>query len=413
MLSLMRRAIVITAVLLVWSAVPALAATPDEAASAAADTGVYVEAGVSVDTARIGDAVRSANEAGYRFVAVILDEDPDGGATVFAGAVLDRLESGTVLVLSETQEGADSTELDQAALQRALDEGFEAGGGDAGYVAAFVQSFAGSSSTSSSGGGGSGLWIMLIIIGGLVAVVWWAISRQRRAQRDSEEHRIAEARKEIQSQIDAMANTILEITDHVSATETRKDNEYLEQAGATFAEASEAFPEATDLRSLEDLSDRLDEARWQLDAAEALAEGKEIPPRPKKEERHACFFDPTHAGPFEEAELKTSAGSKTVRVCRGDAERLRRGQKADTRMVRVGGRRVPAPMAPRSYGGGGLDWLDVFSVVVGGMGSARSYDWRRSRRTGFSGTSGRSSGSTRRSSPARRSRAGRTRRRRR
>ena len=141
-----------------------------------------------------------------------------------------------------------------------------------------------------------------------------------------------------------MANTILEITDKVSLSETREDNQYLEQAGAAFTAASEGYEAASDLARLEEISDRLDEARWQLDAAAALAEGKPIPPRPVKEERHACFFDPTHGGPFEEAEVRTAAGAKTVRVCAADAAKLRRGEQPQPRMIEVEGRQVPGPV---------------------------------------------------------------------
>ncbi len=61
-------------------------------------------------------------------------------------------------------------------------------------------------------------------------------------------------------------------------------------------------------------------------------------------------------------------------------------------MIEVGGRDVPAAQAPKSYGGGGLDWLDLFAVIVGGMGAGRSFDWG-SRGTSGSGTWGRGSGS--------------------
>ena len=84
-----------------------------------------------------------------------------------------------------------------------------------------------------------------------------------------------------------------------------------------------------------------------------------------------CFFDPTHGAGVEEAELKTPAGVRKVMVCRADAEKLRRGEAPVPRDLPMGPQRVPAPQAPRSAGGSGLDWLDVFSVIVGGMGERR------------------------------------------
>ena len=94
-------------------------------------------------------------------------------------------------------------------------------------------------------------------------------------------------------------------------------------------------------------------------------------------------------------------------------------------MMDVGGRRIPAPMAPRSYGGGGLDWLDVFTIPGGGTGQSQSYDWggsRASARSLSTWSVGRSSSSRRtttrsswsssrssRSSSGSRSRSGNTR----
>ena len=48
------------------------------------------------------------------------------------------------------------------------------------------------------------------------------------------------------------------------------------------------------LPALEDLSDDLDRARWQLDATQALVKERPLPPEPQAEAPIACFFDPTH-----------------------------------------------------------------------------------------------------------------------
>lgn len=382
-------------------ALPAAAQTPDEVAAEVRDRGYWIDDRLPAEASRIDVAVTAAGNAGVRLMVVLLYEDPAGGATTFADAVLDRVGSGTVLVLSETGEGVVSTDLTQDRLEAALNAGYEAGGGDAGYVEAVVESLTGApgdgggtpgDSGAEGGGSMTGLIVLLVVMGGLILLVVWAVRRQGKATAAGRQRSIEEARREIKAQLDAMANTILEISDKVSLSESREDNQYLEQAGRTFTEASEGYEAATDPARLEEISDRLDEARWQLDAAAALADGKPVPARPAAEERSACFFDPTHGGPFEDAEVRTAAGTKKVRVCAADAEKLRRGQQPDTRLIEVGGRNVPAATAPRSYGGGGLDWLDVFAVIVGGMAAGRSFDWGRG---GGSGTwGGRRSGSS-------------------
>lgn len=398
-------------------AVPASAqSTVDEIAADVAVDGLYVESGLSADISSLNAAITRAGNNGVRLMVVLLDRDPGGGAVAFADAILDRVPAGTVLVLSATSEGIASSEFDKSLLDEAIDRGFAAasnapsGQGDEAYVSAVVDTLTGTNPgttpttrpASSSGGGSSGLIIMLVIVGGMVLLVWFAIRKGKTSAMQSQEKQVAAAKAEIRAQLDAMANTILEITDMVNATAPNEDDTYLRQASATFTEADEAFPAAADLRALEALSDRLDEARWQLDAAAAIAHGNPVPPRPVKEERYVCFFDPTHGNATETAQITTSAGNKTVRVCAADAEKLRRGTQPQPRMIDVGGRRVPAPMAPRSYGGGGFDWLSVFTILTGGMGQGSSYDWGGSRTSGRSrgtwGSSGRSSGSSGRTS---------------
>ncbi|HUU61868.1 MAG TPA: DUF6676 family protein [Acidimicrobiia bacterium] len=411
-------------------ALPAAAQTPDQVAAEVADRGYWIDPALPADDARISSAVAAAGNAGVRLFVVLLDEDPAGGATTFADAVLDRIGDGTVLVLSATSEGMASLDFDQDQIEAALDAGYGAGGGDVGYLDAVVASLTGTpvgpgdGGEATGGGSKTGLIVLLLVVGGLVLLVVWAVRRQGKATKAGRQRSLEEARQEIKSQLDAMANTILEISDKVSLSDSREDNQYLEQAGRTYTEASEAYETATDPARLEEISDRLDEARWQLDAAAALAEGKPAPAKPTAEERSACFFDPTHGGPFENAEVRTAAGAKTVRVCVADAEKLRRGQRPDTRMIEVGGRDVPAATAPKSYGGGGLDWLDLFAVIVGGMGAGRSFDWGSGRTSGTwgrgtrSGSWGSGSGSRRIPSsggsvPRVRARAGRIRMRRR
>jgi hypothetical protein len=382
---------------------------------------VYVADGLSADEGELADAVNRARNAGFGLYIVLLDEDPSSGAAAFADSVLNQIGDGTVLVLSASSEGMASTEIDQSAIETALDRGFSAGGGDVGYVNAVVDSVVGTteSARETDEGGGSGWLIMLVIVGGLVLLVWWVIRRSNKASAERRGGLVGEARGEIKSQLDSMANTILEISDLVSASETTDDNNYLEKAGVTYSEALESYEAADSLGALEDLSDRLDEARWQLDAATAISEGRSVPDKPTKKERPVCFFDPNHRDAIEMADIQTSSGTRTVRVCRADAERLRKGTTPDPRMINVGGRQVPAPMAPKSHGGGGMDWLDAFSMMAGGVGQV-SYDWGRSRRGRASRGSGRATrGSTSRSTNATsqpepdRARAGRTRRRRR
>ena len=426
-----RFALLAVLILALIPAASALAQTPDEVAATVADTGMYVAPGLDANVSSVSASVTRARNAGVRMMVVLLDDDPTGGATTFADAVLDRVDGGTVLVLSAANEGLSSTEFAQADLQDALDAGFAAssqassGQGDAAFVSAVVDQLTGTTPAqggttevaTTSGGGNSGLIILIVIVGGFILIIWFAMRRSRKSAIAGQKSAIDEARAEIKAQLESMANTLLEITDLVSASAPSEDDTYLRQASETYTTASDSFESAQDLKSLEALSDRLDEARWQLDAAAAIAAGKPVPDRPPKEERYVCFFDPTHANATESAQITTPAGSQTVRVCTTCAAKLKRGEQPQPRMINVGGRQVPAANAPRSYGGGGFDWLSVFSVLAGGMGQGAAYDWGRAqtRRTSGSTVSRRTSttgGPVRRSSSSStRARAGRVRRR--
>ena len=53
-------------------------------------------------------------------------------------------------------------------------------------------------------------------------------------------------------------------------------------------------------------------------------------------------------------------------MCRVCADQLAKGEAPSPRTIVVGGQEIPAASAPRSYGGGGMGVLDVFSVFTGG-----------------------------------------------
>jgi type IV secretory pathway VirB10-like protein len=269
--------------------------------------------------------------------------------------------------------------------------------------------------------------VLLFVVLGVVALIVWGIVRSSKKGRERTNSLVEEARAELQVQIAAVANKLLEIADIVSASDTKKDDEHLRLASTTFTEIEESHRTIHDLRELEHLSDRLDEARWQLEAAEAIAYDRPVPPKPAPAERPVCFFDPAHTDATETAEIQTALGSRTVRVCKADADLLKRGQAPEPRMVTVGGEQVPAPAAPKSHGGSGFDGLDLFTILMSGGRGQSSYDWgptpRRSPQNTWSSGSSRTSGSGSRSSTTRRSstrsssggsskRAGRTRKRR-
>lgn len=217
---------------------------------------------------------------------------------------------------------------------------------------------------------------MLLVVGGLaVAGLLSLVStiRTRQAFRAERERALTEARDEVRGQVGAMADEIVALTDRVTVSGNA-------EAARLFAGATEAYQQAQDhlersarAGELEDVADELDHARWELAAAQALVGGEQLPPEPDHD--RACFFDPTHGAGTFPAEIDTPAGRRQVRVCSYCAAKLRSGAAPEPRMLSVGGRRVPAAKAPRAYGGGGMDLLDEFDIILDGI--RRPYRWRR------------------------------------
>lgn len=444
---------VISALLVMGSSLAALAATPDEVANVVVDTGVWLDPDVSISATDASTAVTIGRSDGERFMLAVLDEDPTGGATAFADAVFDRLDiDGLLLVVTPSEAGfaGNNSIYSPDEVDAALDVAFDVGGSDAQFVLAFAAALADEATpatddttvdqtgvidepepATSGGGGGGGVLLVVLIVLGVGGFLWYRSKKNQAAE--EVETSLDEARAEIRSQLGEVANDVLDLEERVRVAENREASEHYQAASAAFAEASDRLDAASSFNDLEDIANDLDDAAWRLDAAEALVEGRSVPPKPTREEPGRCFFDPAHRPPYEDAEIKTPAGSQTVKVCRADAARLRQGQQPQSRMINVGGRQVPAAQAPRSYGGLGMGGLDMFQMVLGGLAANMRFgnatrsqpQPRRSARSsnrsgggggffgggigpGKSGGSGSSSRSTRSSGSSRSSRSSRS-----
>jgi hypothetical protein len=367
----------------------ALAATPDQVAPIVADQGYFLDPGVAADPAEMSNLVFDANSRGARFYYVDLATDPAGGAVAFADAILDRVPDGTAVVLSPGELGYSSDVYSQSSLDAAADAALPVFDGDeVDGFAAFTDSLLGAGGAGGGrGGGGGGLIVLLVIVVVIGAVIGFVVWRNRRKQQQGMVEDIEEARKEIKEQLSALANEVLELSDQSALSGNQQAIDYVQEASATYASASDEAEKAADLPALEALADRLDDARWQMAAAKALMEGKAVPPKPA-DRPPACFFDSNHGAGVVQATVHTPAGDKVVGVCESCAEKLRRGEQPQPGTIVVGGRPVPAPSAPRSYGGGGMGLLDVFSVILGsgvGGGGYAPTPFRWGRRRGWGG----------------------------
>ena len=382
---------------------PALAQSVSEVSEELELRRYYIGSGADVTIDEMEQLVDRFS--GFGFVA--LDGTPQGGADLLADELLNAAPSiETVIVLTADEAGAASALYDDASLDRAFDTAFSTTGDT--YVRDFEQVASTLSQTArppedqttdESGGGLSFVWIVALAVIGYFVFRLWANSRQ---DDRATGRRLTEARAELETQVAVVANQILELSDHPQLSSHSEATAHFRTASEIFRSAETRLATAASTTAYADLSDDLDDARWELAAAEALLEGRPVPERPEEEHPEPCFFDPTHGAGVEAATLRTPAGERTVKVCRADAERLRNGEHPEPRSVTVDGKAVPAPKAPRSHGGQGMDALDIFSIILGGMGDGASYRWGRGRRSpnvfggvggGFGGAAGRSRGS--------------------
>jgi len=341
--------------------------------------GYYVEDGADFDLNRLETLVGRADATDRNWYFVSLAEVADVGNDFFAQQVQDALaNSGTVIVVSPDTDGfydvgVVSADYDDGTIADGLDVAVDlipVDGNATDRLEAVFTGLNAQDAVSADGSGGVNL-LPLVGVGALAAggLMWSSRRKKQKKLGAKDADDVAGARSEIQAQRDAVANYVIEQGDRIDASENAQAIEYFRAATATFAEVDDLLPKTNDLMGLAELNDRIDYARWQMEAADALVDGRDVPPEPEPDKPVACFFDPTHKPGTKVAVVQTAAGDKEVNVCAMDAEKLRQGQKPTPRMIDVHGRRVPAARAPRSHGGLGYGGIDIFDIVLGGLGA--------------------------------------------
>jgi uncharacterized membrane protein YgcG len=254
------------------------AAAPGDVAPVVADEGYFIEVGSDATPAVVSRAVSDGRSAGGLLYAVVLAEEPSGGATTYADAVLDDVprQVGTVLVVAPQTVGWSSngdiwtTEQLDRALEASLD-----GTTSDDVVAAFVSEL-----TDPAAGGGSG-WIFLAFvlgIGGVIGgIVWWSRRRRARAAAGA----LSDLKRRAQEQIDALANDILDDEEEVREAGDAVASDHFDAAAAIYRDAGDRLSAAATAEDVLAVSTDVDKGIWHLDAAEAILDGRPIPPEPE------------------------------------------------------------------------------------------------------------------------------------
>lgn len=384
--------------LLLLLAAPAVAQVDvDDVAAGLRTEGTWAGPGASIGS----DLQGVVDEAEIPLYVAVFAGDTGEDPSLTAQRISEGFGSGTFFVLTPDFLGVYSLDYDDAEVESALDAAWDSfGDSDAEGVEAFERAITGS----------GGFPVGTVLFLGVVGLGGWAVWRGRRSQERAASKRTEDRRAAIGEQVDDVANDILALADRVQVLDDEAATGHYRAANALFTDVQERLAAATGEMEFEGCSTDLTKAEWHLEAVEAILDGRPVPEEPT-DRPIECFFHQHKAG-VEAAEIETPAGRTSVSVCRDCAVRLRAGDRPEPRTVAVGGARVPAGRAPRSFGGGGLD-VGVFDVLVGG--SRTSYDWRGPRVGGFGGparrparATGRRStgGASRRSSGGSRSRGG-------
>jgi hypothetical protein len=128
---------------------------------------------------------------------------------------------------------------------------------------------------------GGGPWILLALILGVAAVVAFFVWRSSRRSKERRRATLEELRSKAQSQVDAVANDILEDEDEIEEAGNPEASRHFDDATRIYGRAAEELPGATTPAEIVGISAELDQAIWHLDAAEAILDGKPVPPKPE------------------------------------------------------------------------------------------------------------------------------------
>lgn len=125
------------------------------------------------------------------------------------------------------------------------------------------------------------------------------------------------------SQVSDLADRILALADRVTIDPDPETERLFTEATATYQQAQTELEQSSSLEALEGVSDRLDHARWQLEAVAARLDGARAATGAREGARlllrpHARRRDPGRAA-------RDAAGPRDVAVCSACAGTLRAG----------------------------------------------------------------------------------------
>jgi hypothetical protein len=161
--------------------------------------------------------------------------------------------------------------------------------------------------------------VQLVAVAGVLGVGYFAYSAYRSRQEHQRAEKIEEAditalEAKVESMFADAANRILKVEGHHGLTVTPDAGEHFEKAVTIFVSVDGRLSAAVSSAQLRSLSAELDEALWQLTAAQALLDGEEPPTRSRTREPIVSPTDSaTLSGASRDAVARWVDGSSSVR----------------------------------------------------------------------------------------------------
>lgn len=280
----MRRLVIAVSFLLI-------AATPGEVVSQLESDGYYIEPGSSASEEVVSDAVFAGRADGGRLYVVVLAEEPPGGATTFSDSVLDELPEGYVVTVAPETVGfaGDGSFWSADQMDSAIDASLD-GDSDDQVVELFISELTGGTVAPSpddeqpaSNGGGNSIWV-LIVLAGVGLLVYLAIRRSSRRQSERASSELEKVRAKAREKLADIANDIIEMEDEVQLSDIPEVQAHYHSASSIYTATLALVESSPSAKEMVEVVRQLDLAIWELDAAEALLDGKPIPEKPKPPE---------------------------------------------------------------------------------------------------------------------------------
>ncbi len=299
----------VSALLLVVAAV--FAASPvasaqntDEIVRELREFGYYIESGADATDSEMRSLVAQADRTPDQWYFVVLSGPAD---FEYAATLRDEV-GGNVIVHSveEDSQGLfDSVDFATGSTGDNEERALAAFDGDwdrpADYLDDVVADFtaltsttsagtssSGTSSSDTSSSGGGFPWVLVGIPVALGGGFWFLSRRGKKKKAASALETAQKIRAELQDEIDELANDVLVLSGPIDVAEKPEATQYYREATDTYLTISDEIPdvdelEHADLAELSKIAVRVTNARWQMDAAEAILDGEPVPEKPKVE----------------------------------------------------------------------------------------------------------------------------------